>query len=118
MDGLDYIDQLGNNLNDFVKNYRDSIANAYASDNSLIEQQKNNNFASIMAGANKRGMMYSNFPERSKMQYIADTHTPALAQSHAQYQTGLDKLRSNAINTYNTIKNLEDAIADLNEAYT
>ncbi len=115
MDGLNVNDPLGNNLNDFIARYRDSIKRAYDTDVSLINQQKANNFASIMSAANKRGMMYSNFPERSKMQYEVETHVPALAQTYSQYQTGLDKLRANAISTYNNIKDLEDAIADLNE---
>lgn len=116
MDGLDVNDPLGNNLNDFVKRYRDSLDRAYSANVNALNQQKRNDFASIMSNANKRGMMYSNFPERSKYQYEASSYLPNIAQAHTTYQTGLDKLRSNAVSMYNNIKSVEEAIADLNNA--
>lgn len=116
MDGFDIKDLQGNNLNDFVKNYRDSLDRSYAANNAQIEQQRRNDEASIMAAANRSGMMYSNFPERSKMQYEVKTYLPNREKNFTSYQTGLDKLRSNALNTYNNIKNIEDAIKDLNDA--
>lgn len=116
MDGLDVNDPLGNNLNDFVKRYRDSLDRAYSANVNALNQQKRNDFASIMSSANKRGMMYSNFPERSKYQYEASSYLPNIAQAHTTYQTGLDKLRSNAVSMYNNIKSVEEAIADLNNA--
>lgn len=115
MDGFDIKDLQGNNLNDFVKNYRDSLDRSYAATNAQIEQQRRNDEASIMAAANKSGMMYSNFPERSKMQYEVKTYLPNREKAFTSYQTGLDKLRSNALNTYNNIKTIEDAISDLND---
>lgn len=115
MDGLDINDPLGNNLNEFIKRYRDSLDRSYAANLSALNQKKNNDFATIMAGANKRGMMYSNFPERAKYQYMANTYTPTKASNFTTYQTGLDKLRSNSVNFYNQIKNVEEAIADLNK---
>ena len=115
MDGFDIKDLQGNNLNDFVKNYRDALKNAYTANVSQIEQQKRNDEASIMAQANAKGMMYSNFPERSKMQYQSQTYLPKLQSAFTTYQTGLDKLRSNAVNTYNNIKSIEEAIRDLNK---
>lgn len=114
MDGFDIKDLQGNNLNDFVKNYRDSLGRSYAANTAQIEQQRRNDEASIMAAANRSGMMYSNFPERSKMQYEANTYLPNRQKAFTSYQTGLDKLRSNALNTYNNIKSIEDAISDLN----
>lgn len=116
MDGLDIKDLQGNNINDFVKNYRDSLDRSYAANVSQLEQQRRNDEASIMAQANARGMMYSNFPERSKMQYEAQTYLPNRQKLFTTYQTGLDKLRSNAVNVYNNIKSIEDAISDLNSA--
>lgn len=116
MDGFDIKDLQGNNLNDFVKNYRDSLDRSYAANNAQIEQQRRNDEASIMAAANRSGMMYSNFPERSKMQYEANTYLPNREKAFTSYQTGLDKLRSNALSTYNNIKSIEDAIKDLNDA--
>ena len=116
MDGLDIKDLQGNNINDFVKNYRDSLDRSYAANVAQLEQQRRNDEASIMAQANARGMMYSNFPERAKMQYSANTYLPNLSKAFTTYQTGLDKLRSNAVATYNNIKSIEDAISDLNRA--
>ena len=113
MDGFDINDNQGNNLNVFLKSYRDSLDRNYAASNMLLDRKRNNDMASIMAAANKRGMLYSNFPERSKIQYESDTYLPAKSSYFQTYQTGLDKLRSNAVNYYNQIKNLEDAIADL-----
>lgn len=113
MNGLDIKDNQGNNLNDFLKNYRDALGRNYAANNMLLNRKRDNDFASIMSAANARGMMYSNFPERAKIQYESDTYLPAYSQNFQTYQTGLDKLRSNAVNYYNQIKNLEDAIADL-----
>lgn len=113
MDGFDINDNQGNNLNEFLKSYRDSWDRNYAANNMLLDRKRDNDFATIMSGANKRGMMYSNFPERTKIQYESDTYLPAKNQSFQTYQTGLDKLRSNAVNYYNQIKSLEEAIADL-----
>jgi len=113
MDGFDINDNQGNNLNEFLKSYRDSLDRNYAATNMLLDRKRDNDFATIMSGANKRGMMYSNFPERTKIQYESDQYLPVKSKSFQTYQTGLDKLRSNAINYYNQIKSLEEAIADL-----
>lgn len=113
MDGFDINDNQGNNLNDFLKSYRDTLDRNYVANNMLLDQKRRNDQASIMSGANKRGMMYSNFPERTKIQYESDSYLPARSQNFQTYQTGLDKLRSNAVNYYNQIKSLEEAISDL-----
>lgn len=118
MDGLeDFKDLQGNDINQFVRSYRDMLKRNYDDEVSAIEQRNRNDRASIMAQANKRGMMYSNFPERSKMQYSTDTYLPNLRKAYTTYQTGLDKLRSNALGSYNAIKGLQDQINDLNEKY-
>lgn len=118
MDGLeDFKDLQGNDINKFVREYRDALKQDYDSQVDLINQQNRNDRAGIMAEANKRGMMYSNFPERAKMQYQANTYLPNLRSAYTSYQTGLDKLRSNALGSYNTIKTLQDQIKDLNEKY-
>lgn len=98
MEGLeDFRDLKGNNVNDFINEYRDAMKQSYDFNVSAINQQKRNDFASIMSQANKRGMMYSNFPERQKIQYEADTYLPNLKTAYTSYQTGLDKLRSSAL---------------------
>lgn len=117
MDGLeDFRDLQGNNVNEFIRAYRDELKNDYDANVSNIQQQKRNDFASIMAQANKAGMMYSNFPERSKLRYEAETYLPNRQKAYTSYQTGLDKLRSNALSSYNTLKNLQDQIKDLDES--
>ena len=116
MDELkDFIDLQGNNLNEFVKNYRDDMKRSYDDSISDLRQQRMNDHASIMANANKRGMMYSNFPERQKMQYDTNTYDKNRINAYQSYQTGLDKLRSNALNAWNTIKDTQDMIAHVNQ---
>lgn len=116
MQGLeDFKDLQGNAVNDFINSYRDTMKQNYDDNVAQIQQQKRNDFASIMSQANKRGMMYSNFPERSKIQYEADTYLPNLRSAYTTYQTGLDKLRSSALNAYNNVKETEDQIAHLKQ---
>ena len=100
--------------NEFLKQYRDALRNQYDASVSSLKQQNRNNQASIMSAANEKGMMYSNFPQRSKIQAETD-YLKNMSKLHSTYQTGLDKLRSNAVNTYNQIKAYEEAIADLDE---
>lgn len=101
--------------NEFLKQYRDALRNQYDANVSSLRQQKRNSDASIMSAANESGMMYSNFPQRSKIQAESE-YLSNLSNLHNTYQTGLDKLRSNAVNAYNQIKAYEEAIADLDEA--
>lgn len=103
-----------NQLNDFVTNYRNALARQYQSSLQSLNQQRTNAQRSIMANANARGMMYSNFPARDKIMYDQQTFLPNQVKLYQSYQTGLDKLRSNVVNYQNSIKNIQDAIADLN----
>lgn len=116
MEGLNFSDLQGNDINQFVKSYRDALKNEYAATVNQIEQQRRNDQASIMSNANRSGMMYSNFPERDKTKYEAETYLPNRKNAFTTYQTGIDKLRANAVNAYNNIKSLQDAIADLNSS--
>lgn len=116
MDELkDFIDLQGNNLNEFVTNYRDEMKRNYDDSISELRQQRMNDHASIMANANKRGMMYSNFPERQKMQYDTNTYDKNRIGAYQSYQTGLDKLRANALSAWNTIKDTQEMIAHTNK---
>lgn len=101
-------------INDFYKNYRESLSRQYEVAKQNLEQQRKNAQASIMSGANKAGMLYSNFPERMKIQYDIGTYTPAYVKLHSTYQTGLDKLRSNILNYQNSIRSIQEAIGELN----
>ena len=98
----------------FYQNYRESLSRQYESALQNLEQQRRNAQTSIMSGANKAGMMYSNFPTRSKIQYDMNTYTPTQTKLHTTYQTGLDTLRNNILNYQNSIKDIQDAIKTLN----
>lgn len=115
MDNFELIDPRGTDINEeFLKSYRDSLKDQYESNIAALNQSKRNNETAIMSGANRQGLMYSNFPQRAKIQNEA-SYLSNLANLNTTYQTGLDKLRNNSIDSYNKIKDLEDQIADLNE---
>lgn len=101
-------------IKSFYQNYRDSLDRQYQTSLQNLAQQRKNAQASIMSGANKIGMMYSNFPERSKIQYDQSTYQPAQIKLHSTYQTGLDSLRQNILNYQNSIADIQESIAHLN----
>lgn len=101
-------------MNDFYKNYRDSLSRQYEVAKQNLEQQRKNAQTSIMSGANKVGMLYSNLPERSKIQYDMGTYMPAYNKLHNTYQSGLDTLRQNILKYQNSIAEIQDSIAHLN----
>ena len=101
-------------IQDFYKNYRESLSSQYENAKNLLEQQRKNAQTSIMSGANKAGMMYSNFPQRSKIQYDTNTYEPAQVKLQNSYQTGLDTLRANILKYQNSIAEIQDSIAHLN----
>lgn len=113
---MDLKDLQGNDINEFISNYRKALGQQYDAATAALNQQRQNDFAGIMAGANKAGMLYSNFPQRSKIQYDTQTFYPTQIKAFQSYQSSLDKLRANAINLYNQNKSIQEAIADLNEA--
>ena len=99
---------------DFYKNYREQLSRLKEASMRSLENQRNLAQQQIMAGANKAGMMYSNFPERSKIQYDTDTYIPAVQKAQTSYQTGLDALRNNMLKYQNQIAEINKSIADLN----
>ena len=101
-------------VKDFYQNYRDSLDRQYQSAVQSLDQQRKNAQTTIMSGANKAGMMYSNFPTRAKIQYDQDTYQPAAIKLQNSYQTGLDTLRSNILKYQNSIAEIQDSIAHLN----
>ena len=66
-----------NQIKDFYQNYRDSLDRQYQTAVQSLDQQRKNAQTSIMSGANKAGMMYSNFPVRDKIRYDQETYQPA-----------------------------------------
>ena len=101
-------------IKNFYQNYRDSLDRQYQASLQSLEQQRKNAQTSIMSGANKAGMLYSNFPTRSKIQYDQNTYQPALIKLNTTYRTGLDNLRSNILKYQNSIADIQDAIAHIN----
>lgn len=101
----------------YIQAYRDSLQEQYDATKASLDQQRANDFAVMMAQANTKGMTYSNFPERSKIQYDTATYSPAIVNARTTYQTGLDKLRSSGVQLANQIKSIEEKIADLNSMY-
>lgn len=100
----------------FINAYRDSLDRQKDLAMQNLQNQRRNDFQTIMSNANAAGMMYSNFPQRSKIQYDTQTYMPNQAKIQSTYQTGLQKLRQNIISTANQLKSVNEAIADLNEA--
>lgn len=103
-----------NQIKDFYQNYRDSLDRQYQTAMQSLDQQRKNAQATIMSGANKAGMLYSNFPTRAKIQYDQQTYQPAQIKLQSSYQTGLDQLRNNILKYQNSIASIKESIADLN----
>ncbi len=111
-----WYDYQNNDINAFIKAYRESLQAQRDSSIKQLNQARKNYFGSIMGGANRRGMMYSNFPQRDKIIYDTSAYNPAYIKANTTYQTGLDTLRNNAISLWNKIKAYQEAISDLNVA--
>ena len=109
----DFYDYQGNNINDFITNYRNALKAQRDAANKQLQQQRRNYYTSLMGAANRRGMLYSNLPARDKIRYDTETYTPALVKVQNSYQTGLNSLRNNAIDLWNQIKSYDEAIRDL-----
>jgi hypothetical protein len=103
-----------NQIKDFYQNYRDSLDRQYQSALQSLEQQRKNAQTAIMGGANKAGMLYSNFPARDKIRYDQETYQPAQIKLQSSYQTGLDALRNNMLKYQNSIAEIQESIAHLN----
>ena len=101
-------------IKSFYQNYRDSLDRQYQSAMQALDQQRKNAQTTIMSGANKAGMMYSNFPARSKIQYDQNTYQPSMKKLNTSYHTGLDTLRNNILKYQNSIAEIQDSIAHLN----
>ena len=107
---------INDTIDPFILNYRDSLERQNELAKQNLYNQRRLDQTAITSGANDAGMMYSNFPERSKIQYDTNTFTPALVKQQQSYQTGLQKLRENTLNLANQLKSVNEAIAELNEA--
>lgn len=106
-------------MNDEIKEFIDAYRESLDQQKDLGMQNLDNNrrlaHQNIMSGANAAGMMYSNFPERAKIQYDTGTYEPARIKLQNTYQTGLDKLRANTTGYINTLSEINEAIDKLNK---
>lgn len=109
---------MNDELNSFIANYRNELDRQRDLGMQNLDNNRRNQFQNLMGSANTAGMMYSNFPERAKMQYDTSTYLPSKIKLQQSYQTGLDKLRSNTTNYINQLASINEAISDLNETNT
>lgn len=100
----------------FFEQYRDAQKVQYDTNKNLLDEQRRQQQASIMSQANTAGMLYSNFPQRTQIQYDTNTYMPALTNLRSSYQSGLDSIRNQGVNLANQIRYYQDAIADLDYA--
>lgn len=106
---------INDRVDPFISKYRDDLERQRDLDFQNLDNTRRNDFTNIMGAANTAGMMYSNFPQRTKKQYDTQSYMPNQAKIYNTYQTGLDKLRSNVVSLSNQLKDVNDAIADLNK---
>jgi hypothetical protein len=106
---------INDKVDPFITQYRDSLERERDLSFQNLDNTRRNDFGTIMGNANTSGMMYSNFPERTKIQYDTTNYMPNQTKIQNTYQTGLDKLRSNVVSLSNQLKDVNDAIADLNK---
>lgn len=101
-------------LDPFINAYRDSIERQRDLAMQNLEAARKNDQRTIMSNANVAGALYSNFPQRDKIKYDTQTYLPSQVKIGQSYQTGLQKLRQNIIDTSNQLKTINEAIAELN----
>lgn len=100
----------------FIDTYRDYMEQQRDKDFQNLDVARKNDFTNIMSGANKLGMMYSNFPERAKYQYDTSTYDPGRIKIQQTYQTGLDALQSNLVKYVNQLAEINESTNELNQA--
>lgn len=110
----DFVDLQGNNLNDWLTNYRNALKAQNDADIKALDTARENAQTSIMSNANRAGLLYSNFPQMNKLKYDTQTYYPSIIKAQQGYQTSLDKARQNAINLWNQNKTIQEAINELN----
>lgn len=99
----------------FFENLRDSYKVNYDTQRNLLDENRRQQQAGIMSQANQAGMLYSNFPQRTQIQYDTQTYQPALIDLNNTYLTGLNDLRNKGTQLANSIRTTQEAIADLND---
>lgn len=101
-------------IDPFMQKYRDALKRSTDAQVMQLNQQRETDQAKLMSQANTAGMMYSNFPTRSKMQYDTSTYNPNLLKIQSAYQTGIDSIRNKAVELANALKASQESIDDYN----
>lgn len=104
--------------NEFVNNLRQALQQSYDAGIANLENQRFLDQSAIMNKANKAGVMFSNIPERMKIQYDTQTYMPTQTKLRQSYQTGLQSLRENATNAANQVKYYQQMIDHYNSLPT
>lgn len=107
---------INDEVDGFINAYRDSLQRQRDLSMQNLDATRRNEQRSIMSSANTAGALYSNFPQRDKIKYDTATYMPNQAKINQTYQTGLQKLRQNIVNTSNQLRSINEAIAELNSA--
>lgn len=100
--------------NEFIKNLRESLKQSYLTGMANLNNQRYLDHSALMNQANKAGVMFSNFPQRAKIQYDTNTYMPNQVKLRQGYQTGLDTIRENAINAANQVRYYQQMIDHYN----
>lgn len=99
---------------EFMRNLRESLKGTYLTGTANLQNQRYLDHSTIMNQANKAGSLFSNVPQRAKIQYDTNTFMPGQVQLRNTYQTGLDTIRNNAINAANQVRYYQDMINHYN----
>lgn len=100
--------------NDFLKNLREALQQSYDAGIRNLENQRTLDQSAIMNRANKAGVMFSNIPQRMKIQYDTNTYMPNQVKLNQSYQTGLDSLRNAGVNAANQVAYYQQMIDHYN----
>lgn len=104
--------------NEFINNLRTALTESYDAGLANLENQRQLDQSAIMNKANKAGVMFSNIPQRMKIQYDTNTYMPAQVKLRNSYQSGLDTLRQNGINAANQVAYYQQMIDHYNNLPT
>lgn len=100
--------------NDFLKNLREALQQSYDAGLKSLENQRTLDQSAIMNRANKAGVMFSNIPQRMKIQYDTNTYMPNQVKLNQTYQTGLDSLRNAGVDAANQVAYYQQMIDHYN----
>lgn len=100
--------------NEFVNNLRTALQQSYDMGMANLENQRFLDQSAIMNKANKAGVVFSNIPQRMKIQYDTGTYMPNQVKLRQTYQSGLDSLRNAGVNAANQVAYYQQMIDHYN----